>query len=255
MQTTAITIRGVEFGVGMPKICIPIVARTKEELLNQARDICRKDPDCVELRIDWYEDVNRQEQVLDLLRQLRALLGNRVLLCTFRTDREGGKSAISCDSYKALYRMVCQSGYVDLIDVEAYMEEGLLEDVVRMAHKADVRVVASNHDFQATPPEEELIKRLQFMDLAGADFPKLAVTPNREEDVLTLMSATLQYRRLGGEKPVITMSMGRTGTISRLAGEVFGSAVTFATAGQASAPGQIPVDEVRQALRIFHAYR
>lgn len=255
MQTTAIRIRGIEFGVGMPKICIPIVARTREELLNQARDICQKDPDCMELRIDWYKDVDRQEQVLDLLGQLRTLLGNRVLLFTFRTNREGGERAISCDAYKELYQTVCQSGYVDLIDVEAYMEEGLLEDMVRMAHNVNVRVVASNHDFQTTPPEAELVQRLQFMDLAGADFPKLAVTPNKEEDVLTLLSATVQYRRLGGEKPVITMSMGRMGTISRLTGEVFGSAVTFATVGQTSAPGQLPVDEVRQALRIFHTYR
>ncbi len=254
MVTESITIRGIEFGNGIPKICVPIVARTKEEIIVQTKKALVKKPDCIELRIDWYEDVKETDRVLELLKELRLLLGNSVLLFTFRSKTEGGEQEISCDEYKTLCQKVCQSGYIDLIDVEAYKAEGLLAEVVRVAHEHHVYVVASNHDFHATPPKNDIVKRLQFMDDMGADLPKIAVMPNNERDVLTLLSATLTYHELGGKKPVITMSMAGAGTISRLAGEVFGSAVTFATVGQISAPGQIPIDEVRQVFSILHEY-
>lgn len=90
------------------------------------------------------------------------------------------------------------------------------------------------------------------MDEQGADIPKIAVMPQKERDVLTLLSATLTYHEAGGTKPIVTMSMNDIGMVSRLAGELFGSALTFATVGRTSAPGQIPIDEARQSLTILH---
>ena len=53
------------------------------------------------------------------------------------------------------------------------------------------------------------------------------------------------------EIPVITMSMGKQGIVSRISGSLTGSALTFATAGEASAPGQIPVEKMREILDII----
>ncbi|HFB3637004.1 TPA: type I 3-dehydroquinate dehydratase, partial [Neisseria gonorrhoeae] len=80
-----------------------------------------------------------------------------------------------------------------------------------------------------------------------ADICKIAVMPQSSEDVLTLLSATLEAKRLVA-KPVITMSMGQTGAVSRLAGQVFGSSITFGSGTQNSAPGQIGVSALRAAL-------
>lgn len=255
MQKTSITIRGIEFGNGIPKICVPVVARTQEDMIAQTKRILGKKPDCMELRMDWLEDMPEQDKIIDLLRKLRILVGDMVLLFTFRTKREGGEAAITSEAYETLCRNVCRCGYIDLIDVEAYMKDGLLAEVSNTAHENQVYVVASNHDFEKTPSEEEIVRRLQFMDVSGADIPKIAVMPKQERDVITLLSATLRYWELGGKKPVITMSMGGCGMISRLAGEMFGSAITFAAAEQASAPGQIPLDEVRRILYTIHEYR
>ena len=76
--------------------------------------------------------------------------------------------------------------------------------------------------------------------------------PQSPDDVLTLLGATQEMVRRWADRPVITMSMAPLGTVSRLCGEVFGSAMTFGTAGQASAPGQIPAEELRQVLDILH---
>ena len=67
--------------------------------------------------------------------------------------------------------------------------------------------------------------------------------------VLELLKAAVRMETCEGDRPCITMSMGRMGLISRIAGSFTGSAVTFATAGRASAPGQIPAREMAGILR------
>lgn len=247
-----IRIRGIEIGAGMPKICVPIVAETQEAIVENARMIAANQPDCMELRIDWYEDAEDINQVLQLLQKVRNAIGDIVLLFAFRSEGEGGKKGISIEDYKHLCESVCASGYVDLLDVEAYREEGLLQAMCETAHRYNVYVVASNHDFNATPSEEDIIERLEYMDKMGADIPKIAVMPKDARDVLNLLSATIAYRERGGTKPVITMSMSGIGGVSRISGEIFGSAMTFAAVGQCSAPGQYELSDVRQFLGKIH---
>ena len=113
-------------------------------------------------------------------------------------------------------------------------------------------MIASNHDFRKTPTKAELISRMRKMQELGADISKIAVMPQSTEDVLTLLSATEEMRRCYADRPVITMSMAGTGIVSRMCGEVFGSALTFGAAGKVSAPGQIDVEELRTVLGIIH---
>jgi len=48
------------------------------------------------------------------------------------------------------------------------------------------------------------------------------------------------------------MSMSPVGGVTRICGEVFGSSMTFGMVGKASAPGQIPVERLQEALNILH---
>lgn len=255
MKTDVLNVRGMQLGEGIPKVCVPIVERNREAILSYAEGALNTKPDMIELRIDWFEGVYNVEAVLSLLKELREIIGDTVLLFTLRTSNEGGEANITVENYELLCQRVCESGWIDLLDVEAFMAEGLLERVSNIAHKNGVYVVASNHDFEKTPDEEEIVRRLNYMDEHGGDIPKIAVMPKIERDVLTLLSATLRYKENGGLKPVITMTMGKSGVISRLAGELFGSAVTFAAAGQVSAPGQISINEIKPILSVLHMDR
>lgn len=255
MVTDTLDVRGVQFGIGKPKICVPIVERNKESILSYAERVLDTRPDMIELRVDWFEAMYNVEAVISLLKDLREVVGNTIVLFTIRTRKEGGEADISPSEYEMLCTRACESGYIDFLDVEAFMEEGLLERLCEIAHTHNVKVVASNHDFEKTPEEQEIVRRLVYMEEHGANVPKIAVMPTCERDVLTLLSATLQYKEQGGRKPVITMSMGKLGVISRIAGEVFGSVVTFATAGQVSAPGQIAVHEMKPILEVLHLDR
>jgi 3-dehydroquinate dehydratase I len=53
----------------------------------------------------------------------------------------------------------------------------------------------------------------------------------------------------------VTMAMGALGGISRIAGGLFGSDITFAMGEDASAPGQIPIDRLRQAMEVVYSIR
>ena len=247
-----VEVRGVKIGEGVPKICVPIVGKTKEEILAAARSFEDVALDVVEWRVDWFEGVFDFAQVEDVLKDLRPALGETPILFTFRTSKEGGEKAIEADAYAELNKKAAATGLVDLVDVEAFIGDTYVEKVVKTSHECGVKVIASNHDFRKTPPKAELISRMRKMQELGADIPKIAVMPQSTEDVLTLLSATEEMRRCYADRPVITMSMAGTGIVSRMCGEVFGSALTFGAAGKVSAPGQIDVEELRTVLGIIH---
>ena len=81
---------------------------------------------------------------------------------------------------------------------------------------------------------------------------KLAVMPQSRTDVLELLAATAEMADRHPETPIITMSMGALGAVSRLSGEALGSAMTFANPGQASAPGQVSLEVVNEVLDALH---
>jgi 3-dehydroquinate dehydratase-1 len=247
-----VNIRGVEIGAGIPKICVPIVGVTKEEILAQAKSLQTLPVDVVEWRIDWFENVFDFDSLKDTLTDLRAALGDLPLLMTFRTSKEGGEKAIEPEAYAELNIKAAQTGLVDLVDVEVFTGDEIVSRIIREVHAAGVKIVASNHDFDKTPDKDDIVSRLRKMQDMDADIPKIAVMPRCKRDVLTLLAATEEMATDYADRPIITMSMAGTGVISRLCGEVFGSALTFGAAGKASAPGQMGVQDLSTVLGLLH---
>ena len=248
----AVKVRNITIGEGRPKICVPIVGVTKADIIEEAKTFDSIPVDVVEWRVDWFEGVFDFAKVEDVLKDLRAALGETPILFTFRTSKEGGEKAIEAKEYTALNIAAAKSSYVDLVDVEAFTGDEYVTEIVDEAHKAGVKVVASNHDFGKTPDKDDIVSRLRKMQELNADIPKIAVMPQSKKDVLVLLSATEEMATEYADRPIITMSMAGTGVISRLCGEVFGSALTFGAAKKASAPGQIGVNELEQVLEIIH---
>lgn len=247
-----VKVRNLEIGKGIPKICVPVVGKTVPEILENARKAVLVKPDIVEWRADWYEDVFSFACIESVLCDLRKILGEIPLLFTFRTQQEGGEQTIRGTEYRELNEKVIGTKLADLIDVELSAGEEVVKALIKIAHDFQMKVVVSNHDFEKTPSKEEIVERLQNMQKLGADLPKIAVMPRCKKDVLTLLTATLEMAEEYADRPIITMSMAKNGVISRLCGEVFGSALTFGAAGKTSAPGQIEVEKLRAALKIFH---
>lgn len=247
-----VKVRNIEIGAGAPKIIVPIVGKTKDEIITEAKTFDSIPVDVVEWRVDWFEGVFDFAQVEDVLTDLREVLGNTPILMTFRTSKEGGEKAIDDKAYAELNLNAAKSGLVDLIDVEIFTGDAVVREIIDGAHAAGVKVVASNHDFHKTPAKSDIIYRLRKMQDMGADIPKIAVMPQNKRDVLTLLAATEEMVTDYADRPVITMSMAGTGVISRLCGEVFGSSMTFGAAGKASAPGQMGVNDLNTVLGLLH---
>lgn len=236
------------FGQGRPKICVPVVTADRDGIWKRAETIARTSADMVEWRADFYEDVFALDEVLGTLRGLKERLAGKSLLFTFRTDREGGNRAVGEEYYYSLATAAAGSGCAALVDMEAYFNEERTRQEIERVHAAGGRVLASYHNFQETPSLEEMVGRLRRMEEMNADAAKLAVMPGSRQDVLDLLQATVLADRTMGI-PAVTMSMGRMGVISRLSGALTGSAMTFATVGEASAPGQISLEELEKILK------
>ncbi|AXG39446.1 type I 3-dehydroquinate dehydratase [Enterococcus gilvus] len=242
-----VTVDHITIGDGLPKIIVPMVGNTVEELEKEAELIHTLDCDLVEWRIDFFEQVSNFQAVASLSHNLKAIL-EKPLLITFRTKNEGGVFDLSESDYFELYKTIISNGNLNLLDVELFMPEKQVNELIDLAHKNEIKIIMCNHDFQKTPKKEEIIHRLRSMQDKGADICKIAVMPTASEDVLTLLDATREMYETYAQVPLITMSMGALGMISRVSGQVFGSAATFGSATTASAPGQVPVVELRKML-------
>ena len=243
-------IRNVVLGEGMPKIIVPIVDQTRSAIQSRLAELQTQTFQVVEWRADHFAQVFDPQAVLQVLDDLRSGLPEKVLLFTFRTKAEGGEKSISTEDYLDLNRRVAESGLVDLVDVEVFSERA--QENIDQIHKAGIKVVGSNHDFDKTPDQAELVRRLRTMQDMGADLPKIAVMAQSPRDVLTLLSATEEMYSHYADRPILTMSMRGVGSISRMCGEIFGSCATFGSVGQGSAPGQISVQELTQVLELIH---
>lgn len=252
-MSNTVKIRDLMLGEGIPKICVPVMGRERREIAYSARSAMEQGPDMIEWRVDFLEHIEDTRALCDILKELRVYLGDTPLLATFRTKQEGGERELSPGEYAHMYHVILDSGIADAIDVELFSDRTMAASLIDAAHASGKKVILSNHDFQKTPPKEEMMRRLESMQKLGGDIAKIAVMPQDSADVLTLLETTDEASRKL-RIPVITMSMGATGVISRLLGEIFGSALTFGMAGQASAPGQVPVGDLRSILQKIHQY-
>lgn len=265
------TERRLQFMTEMPKICVPIVGKTESEIVRAGKELSGSAADLIEWRADYFEHLFEPDKLLETLKKLRKALGKKPLLFTIRTAGEGGETAISFAKYSDILCQVGQAKLADYIDVETFWgyrtEEGDLEKntpeqiaaelchepvrclVQELQTEDQAQVIGSYHDFDKTPSDMEMYNRLLAMKAMGVAIPKMAVMPQNREDVMRLMQVTMRVKERLGNGPVITMSMGSLGAVSRVAGALYGSDVTFGCAGKASAPGQIELDRLQEMLK------
>ena len=269
---------------GLPAVAVSLTGPSLAHARAQARTAIDAGADVLELRVDLLEEAGTPTtfapmdagaaaaRILECLREVGEVAddadaGAPVLL-TCRTAAEGGRVQLDDAAYGALLRSVLDGLAAwapeprpAAIDVE--VQRGCLPQVCAQAHGLGVDVVASFHDFEATPPDEVLEGVLARMADEGANLAKIAVWPTSAEDVVRLLGVCARATAGTGEGagpgvPVAAMSMGALGAVSRVA-PAFGTALTFAVVpdeqgqARASAPGQLPLQDVRRCLELLRA--
>ncbi len=245
-------IKGKRLTHERPLICIPIVEKTEEAILHEMEELMKEPQDMIEWRIDFFEDCEDPEKVIFLLKRLQELSKDTILVATVRTKMQGGQFEGSNSLYEVLLMTIADSGAADLMDVEFFTVQNP-SDLFQILKGFQTPIIASHHDFSETPELD--VMRMLLKDMAGfSDVVKLAVMPKNVGDVLNLLKVTYDFNQAYPEVPIISMSMGKLGMVSRISGEVFGSCVTFGAAALASAPGQIERKELRSALDFMHEH-
>lgn len=255
-----VAVGGVVLGEGAVKVIVPLTGADVDAVVAQAHEAASQGADVIEWRVDRFAD-HAPDAVADALRAISVALravsdaaGAVPLLVTFRTAAEGG-SLIEPDAYAELYAAVLGTGLAGAVDVEVAFDADAGDAVIDAARAAGVAVIGSFHDVEGTPSAAALVARCEEMWGRGCDVAKVALTPATPDDVLTVLAASRALSVLRPGRPVIAIAMGSLGVVTRLAGGVFGSCATFATVGEASAPGQVPLAELRPALRLIGELR
>ncbi|MGL6200150.1 MAG: type I 3-dehydroquinate dehydratase [Lachnospiraceae bacterium] len=245
-----IKVRNLKLGHGIPKVCVPITSCRAEELVAEIEMAKEQKADLVEWRADYCECKDDPDGMAVVGQKVRNAAQDMPVLFTYRTEDKD--DPVDMEAYIELNKAMIKSGLVDIIDIELLMGDEICKELCQLAHQHEVKSIISNHDFEGTPTAEVIISRLEKMQQLGADVPKQAVMPQTAKDVVTLLAATEEYARAKAAGPFITMSMKRLGNISRISGEIFGSALTFGSIKKASAPGQLEVKTLQFILQALH---
>jgi 3-dehydroquinate dehydratase-1 len=255
MPDKIIDVRGRKLGGETPLICSPLVGRTHERLLEEAAAVAAKSPDVIEWRVDYFEGIGDTAAVLETGRALRARVGDAPIVFTRRSIKEGGEPiGIGDAEVVRLYEAVGASRLVDFLDFEMGNDPEHVRAVRESARAHQTRLILSYHNFGYTPGADLLVRCFLEAERLGADVAKVAVMPRDCGDVLTLLAATNEaYGK--ARIPLISMSMGPLGSVTRMIGGVFGSSLSFAVGEGSSAPGQIPIAQLKLVYEVIRGAR
>ena len=233
----------------LPYICTPLTGQTLNEVLKELASVVLKKPDIIEWRVDFFDEINETDKVFAALQQINQHINGIPLLFTIRSEKEGGQPIPLNDTQMIeLFCQVSKNEFVQFIDVELDNHVKNIQQVSDITKKYQKTLVLSHHNFQSTPKKADIIDFLLKMEEQGADVAKIALMPKSYEDVITLFEATKEAKKIV-KIPLITISMGDIGVMSRVLGWLYGSTVTFAIGEKSSAPGQISIETLKDMIK------
>lgn len=231
-----------------PLICLPLTASKKTAVLEEVEQMKQQEPDMIELRADFLEDIGQTDKVIALVQEISEST-DIPLLFTIRSEKEGGQAIELTDAEVVdLLCEIAKETSVAWIDYELHHAPQYIEKIIAITHENDKKLVMSYHNFTETPENDVLLDYFEKMASNRADYAKIAVMPQTKEDVRRLLEVTA----LANEQvaiPVITMSMGELGKVSRVIGWLYGSVLTFGVGVASSAPGQVQMVELATAIK------
>jgi shikimate 5-dehydrogenase len=140
----------------------------------------------------------------------------------------------------------------DYVDIELDTAESLRQGLLATASSHDKRtkVIISHHDFRKTPSFKTLKDIFHDCIESGASIAKIVTLAKSPEDNFTVLGL-IPYAR-GIKKDIIAFCMGEEGRESRVMAPLIGSYLSFTslTYGLASAPGQLTLGEMEDAMNL-----
>lgn len=215
------------------KIVVPVMPRSLEEA--QAIDISRFHG--VDI-IEWRADVLPKDDIITVAPAIFEKFAGHEIIFTIRTSKEGGQLTLTSEEYVGLICEIDAIYHPDYIDFEYYSHKDVFSQMLDFPN-----LVLSYHNFEEMP--EDIMEIFSELTSLAPRVVKIATMPKTEQEVLDLMNYTRGFKSINPEQEFATMSMGKLGRISRLASDLVGSSWTFASLDQASAPGQVSLNNMK----------
>ncbi len=216
-----------------PLVAVSLSDENYRENLKRAKEL---GADAVEYRIDAFQ--NRELKHCGEVIKFGNSLGLKAIL-TVRAKWEGGVYEIP-DRLEYFQKL---TPLVDFVDIELRAEELEFEEVKRVVKSLGKKLVVSYHDFERTPSEEKIEEIFTRMVEKGADIAKVAFKAENYRDVSRLLCIAARQ-----PVPTAAIAMGEVGKVSRVAGIVFNSVITYCALEKPFAPGQLTVSQMRRLL-------
>ena len=240
-------------GSGRPLLCVPVTETRTSRIVETINSLAARRMEAIEWRADYYDHSSDPKMITAILQEVRHKLRDTILIVTYRTRAEGGEGDADTGLYEEILMAAADTGVPDFIDLEFAMSQKL-PMLMHSLQACGVRVIASYHNFERTPSAQQLKRKYRDMFAAGADIAKVAVMPQDFSDVCCLTEVSYEMSAAApSDRALIAISMGQLGALTRLAGEICGSCLTFVTDGPASAPGQMSYGSVAKATDAIHA--
>jgi 3-dehydroquinate dehydratase-1 len=196
--------------------------------------------DLFELRIDMFQPPDRSHAE-EICREARAT--GVPLIATIRSSDEGGVARLDDGQRRALFQAILP--LVDALDIE--LQAAIRDEVISLAHSAQKPVIVSLHDFQRTPPDNDLLMVIDAAKAHGADIVKIATTIAGTDDLERLLRLLLDHR----DQRLIIIGMGPGGAATRVLFPLLGSLVTYGFLHRAAAPGQLALPDLVRELERY----
>lgn len=251
-ERKVLDIKGCKIGEGPSKAIISVMGANLQECLDVIEEGKANGVQMFEWRGDFHDDRHDPAKMVEDGRAIAAAVPEHPLLFTFRSTSQGGQDSFSAEEYVALNKALIEAEILDIVDIETWIGDDYMIELINLAHEHGVYAMPSYHNFRGTPSVEWMIGLMEHMWDLGADIAKCATMAKNFGDALRLIQATYEVGELYANGPMLTMAMGREGSISRLAGEYYGNDITFCALRASSAPGQVGVVQARRIMDELH---
>jgi 3-dehydroquinate dehydratase-1 len=243
-------IKGKIFGESRMLTCVSVIGENKERIIQEISNAISKGADVIEWRSDYFSQVRDLEEVTQVLDAIKLETKTTPVIFTCRHGNEGGQTEVDQRTRLKLIECALHSKAVDLVDVEMFNGESFLAKVRLLTEEKQKKLILSYHNFQMTPQKNFVTNKFLEGQAGGAHMVKVALMPRTPEDVLTLLNAANEIGKQT-ELPIIAISMGELGRISRIWGEYVGSCLSYVTVEAPSAPGQLAMEDFKEAHRLL----
>jgi 3-dehydroquinate dehydratase/shikimate dehydrogenase len=223
------------FGQGVARLCGVAAAQTAAELRRLTQLALRETP-TVELRVDWLKNDMERHLFLAWLKKQRFAKAQFIATCRRRV---GGGEFTGDAGAELFWLMQAREAGCAWCDLEV---ETLRELPGKTVHGYAIpqKVLLSMHDFRKTPP---FPRKLIVPASGGASAFKAAAM------ALSIGDSARILRLARKSRHVVAVAMGEIGLPARVLALREGSALAYAPVASATAPGQIPLRDMKNLYR------